>query len=179
MLSKRDLEINIPYCYQLQCNPFPGLLGNVLREALTLVQLLLSLAFQACFWISDGDKKKWQRASMCVRERDYPHSLNLVLEIILFILLRIKWAPEEDKGVWIEVPYFYAVLFPYWALNTSPMNLLSHPAHALLQPQLRALSAKEKTTYINAARRMLGYVTVASSSHHICADSPEVFTCCT
>lgn len=53
MLNKRDLKINIPYCYQLQCNPFPGLLGNVLGEALTSVQLLLSSAVQACFHIFD------------------------------------------------------------------------------------------------------------------------------
>lgn len=52
MLNKRDLKINIPYCYQLQCNPFPGLLGNVLGEALT-VQLLLSSAVQARFHIFD------------------------------------------------------------------------------------------------------------------------------
>lgn len=60
MLNKRDLKINIPYCYQLQCNPFPGLLGNVLGEALTSAQLLLSSAVQACFHIFNRGKKKWQ-----------------------------------------------------------------------------------------------------------------------
>jgi len=104
MLNKRDLKINIPYCYQLQCNPFPGLLGNLLGEALTSVQLLLSLAVQACFLIFHQGKKKWQgvrtgeRERERERERDYLHFLNFVLEIMLFIFRRIKWATKEDNG---------------------------------------------------------------------------------
>lgn len=39
-----------------------------------------------------------------VRETDYLPFLILGLEITLFTLLRIKWATEEGKGVWMEAP---------------------------------------------------------------------------
>lgn len=33
-----------------------------------------------------------------MRERDYLRFLNLLLEITLFIFLRIKWPTKEDNG---------------------------------------------------------------------------------